>query len=479
MAGQAAPTNRGGDVPALSGYDPESPLPRAGLGRFAFGSFGMGIYVTVPGLLLLYYLTNVLDVDAWLAGLVLLLPKFVDVVVHPFIGSLSDMGRARRGDRVRMLMVGTATLPFAFILLFAAPPGLLGGSAALFVAVLFTLANTLFAAYQVPYLSLPSDLATGYNQRTRLMSWRMVVLTFGILIGGALAPLLAPQATAGRGQYLSMAVVLGAIMLVTMLVGVSGVRLLLRTVPQSPSGGAHTTGGVIGRFKVAWSNKPFFWLMCSYLFMSTTTHLLLAGTPFYTEYVMDNPKLTTVLFAAFVAPAIVATPLWAKISRSLGKQRCLLVAQSFCVVGSLLLLLGRPGGLVLVLPSMLLLGVAFAGMQLFPFSMLPDTVKAGGEDAQRNAGSFTGLWTATEATGAALGPYLYAATLAIGGFVSSQADETVTQTSTAITAVKIGFGLVPALVMVVAIILQTRYRLDDAARHAVDPATGGDRVATG
>lgn len=454
-----------GARPTLAGYDPETPLPREGLSRFALGSFGMGIYVTVPGLLLLYYLTNVLDVDAWLAGLVLLLPKIVDVLVHPFVGSVSDTQREVRGDRVRMLLVGTAALPFAFVLLFAAPPGFLGGSAALFVSVMFIVANTLFAAYQVPYLSLPSDLATGYHQRTRLMSWRMVVLTFGILIGGALAPLLAPQATAGRGQYLVMAMVLGVVMLVTMLIGVAGVRRLLATVPQSRTGGQeHSAVGIGGRFRVAWSNRPFFWLMCSYLFMSTTTHLMLAGTPFYTEYVMENPRLTTVLFAAFVAPAIVATPLWAKVSRSRGKQPCLLMAQGFFVVGSLLLLPGRPGGLVVVLPSMLLLGVAFAGMQLFPFSMLPDTVKAGGEAAQRNAGAFTGLWTATEATGAALGPYLYAAALAIGGFVSSQADETVVQSSTAISAVRLGFSIVPALVMVVAIVLQTRYRLDDAAR---------------
>lgn len=447
-------------VPDAS-YDPETPLQRSSLLWFAGGSFGMGIYVTVPGLLLLYYLTNVCDVDAWLAGLTLLLPKVVDVVVHPFVGTVSDAARRRTGSRVRLLTLGMATLPVAFVLLFAAPNPLLGAWAALWVALFFVLANTLFASYQVPYLSVPSDIATGYHQRTRLMGFRMVVLTLGILIGGAVAPLLADQDTGTRGDYLTMSVVLGVVMLGTMLLGIVGVRRLEREVPPSPMG--DQAGHVLPlreRFAVAWQNQPFFWLMCSYLVMSTTTHLLLAGTPFYTEYVMDNTKLTTILFVCFVGPALVATPLWARFSRVHGKQRLLLLAQAMFVVGSLLLVLGRPGGLAWVLPSMLLLGIAFAGMQLFPFSMLPDTVKAAGEEGQRNAGSFTGLWTATEATGAALGPYLYAGALALGGFVSTEAGETVEQSDTAVTAVRLAFSLLPAALMCVAVVLQRRYPLD-------------------
>lgn len=450
-----------------SDYDPDTPLLRPSLLWFAGGSFGMGIYVTVPGLLLLYYLTNVCDVDAWLAGLALLLPKIVDVIVHPLIGSVSDATRRQQNSRRGLLRLGTATLPVGFVLMFAAPSPILGAWAALWVALFFVLANTLFAAYQVPYLSVPSDIATGYYQRTRLMGFRMVVLTLGILIGGSVAPLIADQETGTRGDYLTMSIVLGVVMLATMLAGVVGVRRLEHEVPPSPQG--HEAAHVLSlkeRFAVAWSNPPFFWLMCAYLVMSTTTHLLLAGTPFYTEFVLGNAKLTTVLFASFVAPALVATPLWAKASQTYGKQRLLLLAQSFFVVGALLLVLGRPGGLPYVLPSMLLLGIAFAGMQLFPFSMLPDTVKAAGEAGQRNAGAFTGLWTATEATGAALGPYLYAAALALGGFISTKGNETVAQSDTAVTAIRLAFSLLPAALMVLAIVLQRKYRLDSGRLDA-------------
>ena len=66
----------------------------------------MGVWVTVPGLLLLYYLTNIVGVNPFLAGLVLLLPKVLDIVMHPYFGVLSDRQLAKRGNRRRMMLLG-------------------------------------------------------------------------------------------------------------------------------------------------------------------------------------------------------------------------------------------------------------------------------------------------------------------------------------------------------------------------------------
>jgi GPH family glycoside/pentoside/hexuronide:cation symporter len=92
--------------------------------------------------------------------------------------------------------------------------------------------------------------------------------------------------------------------------------------------------------------------------------------------------------------------------------------------------------------------------------MVPDVIAASGPDGTTRAGSYTGVWTATEATGGALGPYVYAACLAVGGFVASAADEHTTQSSTALAAVRYGFAVGPAVLMTVAVLLQRRYTLD-------------------
>jgi Na+/melibiose symporter-like transporter len=432
-------------------------LPRGPLLGFAAGSLGMGVWVTVPGLLLLYFLTDVLAVSPWLAGLTLLLPKVADVLLHPWVGHRCDVEQARRGDRRRLLLAGCA-LPLAFAALFAVPGGATGAAAAGWVALCFVAGNLLFAAYQVPYLATPADLRIGYHERTRLMAFRMVVLTLGILASGLLAPLLAGGDTATRAGYLRMAVALAAGMLAAMLVGVTGIGRLRRAAPAAPA--AHPTGGWRA-LTASLRDRQFRWLVAAYLAMSTTTHLVLAGVPYYAQYELGRARLTTVLVAAFVAPALLVTPGWLAVARRVGKQRALLSAQVAFAAGALVLALGRPAGLVVLVAAVAVLGVAFAGMQLLPFSMLPDVIRAA--DPGR-AGTYTGVWTATEATGAALGPWAYALCLGVGGFVASGAGQTVTQSPAALAAIRYGFGLLPAVVMVAAVLLQRRYTLDGTAR---------------
>ncbi|MDM4719204.1 MFS transporter [Micromonospora sp. WMMA1363] len=434
-------------------------LPRGPLVGFAAGSVGMGIWVTVPGLLLLYFLTDVLAVAPWLAGLALLLPKVADVLLHPWIGHRCDIEQARRGDRRRLLLLGCA-LPVAFAALFAAPAGLTGGPAATWVAVAFVAGNLLFATYQVPYLATPADLRIGYHERTRLMAFRMVVLTLGILVSGLLAPLLAGGDEATRAGYQRMGVLLAAGMLVTMLVGVVGIARLRRV---AVAGVTRHTGGWRALVS-ALRDRQFRALVGAYLAMSTTTHLVLAGVPYYAEYVLGRPNLTVVLVAAFVAPALLVTPAWLAMARLTGKQRALLTAQGAFASGSLVLAVGAPAGLPVLVTAVAVLGVAFAGMQLLPFSMVPDVIRSAG--GQAGAGTYTGVWTATEATGAALGPWAYALCLAAGGFVASTAGAAVTQPAAALDAIRWGFGLLPAALMLVAVLLQRRYTLDRAARAA-------------
>lgn len=441
----------------MTGLDGDVTLRRGPLSGFAAGSLGMGVWLTVPGLLLLYFLTDMLAVAPWLAGLTLLLPKIADVVLHPWIGHRSDVEQARRGHRRRLLLAGCG-LPLAFAALFAVPGELTGAPAAAWVALLFIAGNLLFAAYQVPYLATPADLRIGYHERTRLMAFRMMVLTVGILLSGLLAPLLTGGDTPTRGGYLRMAALLGAGMLAAMLVGVTGIDRLRRAAAAPAV--AHGTGGWRA-LTASLRDRQFRWLLAAYLAMSTTTHLVLAGVPYYAQYELGRPKLTTVLVAAFLAPALLVTPAWLAVARRIGKQRALLAAQSTFAAGTLVLAVGRPVGLPVLVAVVAVLGVAFAALQLLPFSMLPDVIRAAGT---ARAGTYTGVWTATEATGGALGPYAYALCLAAGGFVASTAGETVTQSPAALAAIRYGFGLLPAAVMLVAVLLQRRYTLDRVAR---------------
>jgi glycoside/pentoside/hexuronide:cation symporter, GPH family len=84
------------------------------------------------------------------------------------------------------------------------------------------------------------------------------------------------------------------------------------------------------------------------------------------------------------------------------------------------------------------------------------------------AGAFSGMWTAGETVGFALGATVLSIVLAVTGYVSSTAGETVTQPAAAVTGIVVSFSLVPAALIVVSLVILRRYRLrrDDIESHA-------------
>ncbi|MBP7973209.1 MAG: MFS transporter [Candidatus Nanopelagicales bacterium] len=450
-----------GTVSTAGGATAGEPAPSSGqLIAFASGSIGMGVWVTVPGLLLLFFLTNVVGVNPFIAGLVLLLPKLLDIVMHPWFGSVSDRQLAKRGNR-RMMMFFGLLLGLAMVAMFSVPAAMSGAAAAVWVGFFYILGNISFASFQVPYITTPSDLDVSYFQRTRVMSYRMFLLILGLLGAGVAAPALV--ASEERSSYSLMALSLGIVMLVTALIAIASVKSLSKFMTSEHRNPELEHVGLVAGLKVAWADRNFRALVLSYLFTGATTHLFLAGVPFFAEYVFDNSKLTAVFMGAFLGPALIATPIWLRISKRIGKQRGLIICQLMFAAGALALLLGPVIGFAPTVLIVVVLGTAFAGLQLFAYAMVPDVARAASPDGSK-AGSYTGVWTATEATGTAFGPYIYAAVLGLGGFVAATADNPVTQSSSAETALLLGFTIVPAVMMVIAMLFQRRYKLEVAGQ---------------
>jgi Na+/melibiose symporter-like transporter len=161
-------------------------------------------------------------------------------------------------------------------------------------------------------------------------------------------------------------------------------------------------------------------------------------------------------------------PLWLLVARRLGKRSGLLLASTVFALAAAALALGGPGRTALVVALVVLVGVGYAGMQMFPLSMLPDVIAADeAASGRRRAGVFTGVWTAAETLGLAIGPGVLGGLLGLAGYVASTGDD-VAQSSTAVTAVRLGFSLLPALVVLASLPVLARYRLDQVPPSATE-----------
>jgi glycoside/pentoside/hexuronide:cation symporter, GPH family len=429
------------------------PLPRRAVLGYAVGSMGAAAFATVPGLLLLYQLTDVLAVPAGVASAVLFGAKAWDVVANPVIGALSDRSAAVHGGRTRFLVVGGCTLPPLFALMFATPD-VSPGAAAVYVGITFTLAATAYAVFQVPYVGLPAELTESPAERTRLTAYRMVMLTLGILIAGAGAPAIVNAAGKNHSGYTLMGVIMAVLIAASLLTTAFATRRL----PLH----RHRAQGIPVRaqLRLALGNKPFVVLLVAFLAQSLGVGVMLAGEPYIAEYRLGGSSLTTVLFLCTIGPSILVMPLWAKFGARYGKRAGLITSVTlFGVAAVSMIATLHPSTKWVACGQLALIGIGYAGQQLFSLAMLPDTIAADeARSGTRQSGAFSGVWTGAETLALAAGPALFGAVLALSSFVSSSGDP-VPQPSSALTGILIGFTVVPGVLALVSLPVVARYRL--------------------
>lgn len=420
---------------------------------YALGSLSTGAFGTVPGLLLLPYLTDTLAVSASVAGLLVLLPKAWDVLFNPVAGRISDRTRTRLGPRRPYLAGGGIALAVCFAGLFAGPNTGSAAVDALYVAGMFLLCATAFAFFQVPYNALPAELTGDPAERTRLTTWRIAVLAVAILVSGAGAPAVR-DAVGGTTGYRVMGVAVG----VLILLGAIGAFLGTARAPRSTVLASVTSWREV--FAAVRDCRAFRLLLTAFVLQAAGIGTLLASVDYVARVAIGDRGLQPLLFAAFVAPALLVMPLCQRIADRYGKRFGYVLATLVFTAGVLGLLGARILPVGVVVGAAAVVGIGYAGVQVFPLALLPDVISAEERrTGQVRAGLFAGVWTAGETLGLALGPALYGLILAIGGYVSSAGTD-VAQPAGAVTAVVLGAGLVPALFALAALPLLRRRVLE-------------------
>ena len=430
---------------------------------YAIGSLGTGGYATLPGLVLTYFLTDNLGVAALAAGLIVTAAKIWDVVIDPLIGAASDRQLARTGSRRGFMVTGALALPVFFALTFAVPPswGPVTGAACVLLAFLAT--ATAFSLFQVPYVALPAELTGNYDERTRLLGWRVVVLTASILLFGAGGPALRKAGSDQVIGYLLMGIVAGLVIGIGMFIAARTADVA--AARTSPAGQAATApSGIrdqyLSGFRALRRSQPFRALLGTFLLQALATGTMLAGAQYVATWVLRSEDAVTFVFIALVGPALLATPGWTVIARRVGKERAFTMASVLFTLAAATITVAvwAPGAWIY--GSVAVAGIAYAGLQSLPMAMLPDVISHDERTSGHGqAGTFTGIWTAGETVGFALGATAVSLTLAATGYVSTVAGAAVAQPAEAITGIVLSFSILPAVLMLASLLPLRRYRL--------------------
>ncbi len=419
------------------------------------------------------YLTDNLAVSAAMAGALFGFVKIYDGVLDPALGAASDRTRSRYGRRLPYLLLGALLMPAAVVMLFNTPEFAATRGLEIYLALALMLQATAYTALTIPGMAMAVEVSDDYHQRSTLMSLRVFGNSLGVVVGSTLPAWLLALWGATRSGHAQMSWVIAALLLASGLAAVVLLRHTPRTVAVAAPQRLRAVG-LIGQVKLAWANKPFRTLASAHIFVLIGTAVMSTSNAYFSKYVLvrtDRWLGTYYLISTVVL--VLFMPAWLWLGRRRGKKFCYLLAMAIFGLVHLSWLFAGPGEpYALLVLRVAVGGIASGGLILFAYSMLSDAIRFDYIcSGLRREGAFAGLTSLIDKLSAALGLAGFGLILSRMGYAASTTGTLAAQPPSAITAIYLGFAIVPAVTMLFAMLTMLSYRLDEHALHEEHAAT--------
>jgi GPH family glycoside/pentoside/hexuronide:cation symporter len=443
---------------------------------YGLGEVSRAVIQNIRVVVLLYFLTNVAGLNAGLAGTVLLMGRVWDGLNDPLVGWLSDRTQSRFGKRYPWIVAGAIPLGLLTFLQWVVPPFAtespyhqiyLFGYYTL-IALLF---DATFTAVIVPFAALVPDLAQDYDERTSLVSFQVgfsIVGGIGILL---LAQLIFARVPSPTQQYLWLGASGGAIAVVALLLsvwGTYGKAHAQPTVHQPPA--APPLPAIWHQVSLIFRQREFQIVTGIFVLAWVSIQSMVAILPYFIQSWMNLPvQQVTQLVIAMQITALVSLPLWRRLSQRVGKRGVLRWGLPLAILGELGLSLLRTGQTGLMYGCALAIGLGLATVYLMPLAMLPDVIDLDElRHGQRREGLFYSLMMQMQKFGLGIALFLLSQGLSWGGLLSTTGDQPVpVQPPSLLPIIRLEIGLIPALVMTLALALAWHYPITQAQHQAI------------
>ena len=422
------------------------------------GALGVAVLMNSISILILYYLISVVRLDPGLAGTIVFASKLFDVVTDPLMGIISDRAKFRTGRRRPFLVVGAFISALSFGMLFTIPAfdsQATSAAYALGALMLYTVGYTIF---NVPYMAMPAEMTDGYHERSSLHSYRVVFVSIGSTVAGAIAPILLQVFGEGREAYRIIAVLFAAIIFASMVGCYLGTREARFTFTTS------TAHSVKAQISLLFTNRPFMWLISTKALQLVGVASAGATTLFFiTAYL----RIDLAYLAAFglinTVVTIAMMPVFVRLSRRIGKRAAYMVSTVVFILYSLSWALAQPGEpLLMFYARAVLVGICLGGNILLAMSMLTDTIDLDARrSGMRREGVYAACYSFVEKFASAFGPLVVGWILAFVGFNRDLPRDAV-QEPGVLFGILVGMSLIPAAAALLSLVTLSRYRLDES-----------------
>ena len=420
---------------------------------YALGDHTVNLGLSAMLFLFPIFLTDVALLPATLAGAIPLLARGVDAFADPAMGRLSDATRWRAGRRRPYFLIGALPLGVAFAALWATPDWGQWGKFAYYLAVyvVFALSTTVLS---VPYLALIPEMATSYQERTSVNSFRAAGAILGTLLAVAVMRPLVQVFGGDEGGWLLAGLLFG--------LWLAAPWPLVHRATFERAGFQRESHEPFLRSIRSLAQHPAY-VRLTGLFLLGRIAIDLASTMFlfYFTYWLGRPDDFEPTLGLFLVAIVASLPMWLAISKRVEKRTLYVLGAASWIGSQVFLLAATPDWPRLwIFVGAAIGGVGYAAADMIPWSMLGEVVD---EDelrsGDRREGLYYGLFTFLRKLGGAAAVFVALSLLDLSGYVPNQPQSQLT-----ITTIRVLTAVVPAVFVALGAWVALGYPLT-RARH--------------
>ncbi|MCH1550574.1 MAG: MFS transporter [Pseudomonadales bacterium] len=388
-------------------------------------------------------------------GLIFTAARIWDVVTDPLMGVLIDKYRSRWGQYKHWIAVSIPILMLAVYKLFL--PGT-GQVTALYLGVWLLVLYVGYTILSIAHQSWGTQLATGYDERSRLYGWREI-----FVISGMGLVLAIPAAVEVFGEA-SMASKVASMGLFCLLLFPLTVIPTLTFVPDKAEE-RHQRIDWLDVFQVVRANPTLWRLLAADFSTNFASSATAALYIFFATYIFELPGHASTALLLYFFAGFSAMPLWLKLAYKVGKTKAIQLAIGYGILlQSALFLVAEPENVFMFWAYTFLYGVAYGAAPALLRAMMADITDVDEIQTGKNrAGMFFALLTTVNKLGSAVAVGVVL-TLAdwVFGFVPGQVNST-----SAISGLLMIYCFVPVLGLALAYLPLMRYPLTKAKHEEI------------